>query len=529
MNNIRNFINSISYQFIIILISIGLILQTACGDSRIGRILQPPEQFEPIKGSEDLPYLKLHMQNGDLYVLENWLIDTNADTVNGKGKLFNLSRELIAENDYKVPMKDIVLAETNKINSTGSGILGALTIITGVFTIICIANPKSCFGSCPTFYTFNDDDYIVQAEGFSSSILPSLEEKDLDALYRIKPNKRNFSIQLRNEAYETHVIRSANLLALQKPDNGRVFSTQDGKFYQAVNLREANSIVAPEGNISEKLCSFDGVERFSNADSINLAERETIEVDLDISGSNNPGIVIAARQTLLTTFLFYQTLAYLGSTAGDWLANVERSGTQFKSLLENPRSVLGNIDVLMQNEKGEWEKVGEVGETGPIATDIKIVPLNKNIYRGSETLSSKIKLRMAKGLWRIDYLAIADIGNEVKPIVIPPTSSTPSSLDNSNIVELLTNPDSVLITYPGNEYFLNYILPEDYDNYELFMESQGYYLEWMRQEWLGEENPDKVFQMLFNPQQFYKDLAPQFKSIEAEMEEKFWSSKYVLP
>jgi len=61
------------------------------------------------------------------------------------------------------------------------------------------------------------------------------------------------------------------------------------------------------------------------------------------------------------------------------------------------------------------------------------------------------------------------------------------------------------------------------------LESQGYYLEWMRNEWLGEENPDKVFQMLFNPQQYYKDLAPQFKKNEAEMEETFWSSKYVLP
>jgi hypothetical protein len=61
------------------------------------------------------------------------------------------------------------------------------------------------------------------------------------------------------------------------------------------------------------------------------------------------------------------------------------------------------------------------------------------------------------------------------------------------------------------------------------MESQGYYLEWMRNEWLAEENPGKVYQMLFNPQQYYKDLAHQFKKIEAEMEETFWSSKYVYP
>ncbi|MCC7094338.1 MAG: hypothetical protein IT277_09130, partial [Ignavibacteriaceae bacterium] len=74
-----------------------------------------------------------------------------------------------------------------------------------------------------------------------------------------------------------------------------------------------------------------------------------------------------------------------------------------------------------------------------------------------------------------------------------------------------------------------YQLPNDYYNYELFIEPNGYYLEWMRNEWLAEENSNKVYEMLFNPKQYYKDLAPEFKKIEAEMEETFWSSKYVYP
>src|SRR5690606_41304072 len=84
----------------------------------------------------------------------------------------------------------------------------------------------------------------------------------------------------------------------------------------------------------------------------------------------------------------------------------------------------------------------------------------------------------------------------------------------------------LLITLPGDSYFLNYELPDDYKNYELFMQSKGYYLEWMREEWLPEENPLKVYQMFYNPKQFFKDLAPQYKLIEAGMEETFWRSKY---
>jgi hypothetical protein len=241
------------------------------------------------------------------------------------------------------------------------------------------------------------------------------------------------------------------------------------------------------------------------------------------------GIVIAARQTLLTTFLFYQTLSYMGTTAGDWLAKVERNKNQFKQLLNNPRNVLGNIEVLIQNESDEWEKVGEVGETGPIATDIKIAPLTKISKCESDDSAIKVKLRMAKGLWRIDYLALADIISEVTPEIIFPSTSSPEFANNSSVTELLADADSVLVTFPGDKYLLNYKLPSDYKSYELFIETQGYYLEWMRNEWLGEENAEKVYQMFLNPKQFYKDLAPQFKKVETEMEETFWSSKYVYP
>ena len=530
MKSLLYFVKPAISRILLFLISVSLIFYPNCAGSRIERISETPKEFPVPQSTKDLPYLKLHMKNGDLYLLENWIVNTKQDSVSGNGNLFNPNRMSIADGKFSIPMNQIVLAETNQINaSTGAGTLALLTLVTGIFTVVCIANPKACFGSCPTFYAFNGYDYIVQSEGFSSSISPALEERDVDALYRIKPVSEDFEVQLKNEAYETHIIRSANILAVPKPNGGRVFATQDGRYLQAINLTEANAVSAAEGDVSEKLCSFDGVERFSEADSTDLAVKEIIELTFNRTESDSLGIVIAARQTLLTTFLFYQTLSYMGTTAGDWLANVERNKNQFKQLLDNPRNVLGNIEVLIQNEKDEWEKVGEVGETGPIATDIKIVPLKKISDSKSDDSSIKVKLRMAKGLWRIDYVALTDIIDEVTPEIIFPSTSSPEFVNNSRVTELLANTDSVLVTYPGDKYLLNYKLPPNYKNYELFIETQGYYLEWMRNEWLGEENPEKVYQMFLNPEQFYKDLAPQFKKVETEMEETFWSSKYVYP
>ena len=104
----------------------------------------------------------------------------------------------------------------------------------------------------------------------------------MDALYNVKPNGENFEIQLRNEAYETHVIRSANLLAVPRPKGGRSFSAPDYKYFQATNLIEVSEATAPEGDISEMLCTFDGVERFSAADSNNLAAKEIIEIQTEL-------------------------------------------------------------------------------------------------------------------------------------------------------------------------------------------------------------------------------------------------------
>ncbi|MGE5693531.1 MAG: hypothetical protein ACM3YF_07115, partial [Candidatus Zixiibacteriota bacterium] len=93
--------------------------------------------------------------------------------------------------------------------------------------------------------------------------------------------------------------------------------------------------------------------------------------------------------------------------------------------------------------------------------------------------------------------------------------------------KLLLDSAQMLVTFPGDEYTLVYRLPEDFSRYELFLESRGYYLEWMRREWLAEENLDRAAMMFFNPENALRVLAPEFKKVEAEIEEQFWGSKYV--
>ena len=85
--------------------------------------------------------------------------------------------------------------------------------ISAAVTVVCLTNTKACFGSCPTFYAPEGERMVLQAEGFSDSIAPSLERRDVDALFRTRPTGRDLQLRLTNEALETHVIKEANLAA----------------------------------------------------------------------------------------------------------------------------------------------------------------------------------------------------------------------------------------------------------------------------------------------------------------------------
>ncbi|MFQ5676843.1 MAG: hypothetical protein ACE5G1_13180 [bacterium] len=102
----------------------------------------------------------------------------------------------------------------------------------------------------------------------------------------------------------------------------------------------------------------------------------------------------------------------------------------------------------------------------------------------------------------------------------------PSLVLNNGLIDeqarsLLCDSSDVLTSLPGDTYTLQYLLPYDARPYELFPESCGYYLEWMRQEWLEEENPEQLAQLLFFTPTALRQLAPEFKKVEAEMEDIF--------
>ncbi len=497
-------------------IAVALALVAGC-PQRIERHVSPTLQTVDMTA----PYLKCHMKDGGLFVLTKWRIDETAASITGTGEYFGTDRSVEARSTFQVKFADVALYETNTV-VTSPGV-AAMAVVTGLslaVTAACLTNPKACFGSCPTFYAPADDGgrSVLQAEGFSDAISPALETHDIDALWRTTGHPGTFTLTMTNEAYETHVVKQADLLAVPRPPGGRVLATAD-TLWLASRVTGPTRCHSAEGDCLHQVAAVDSLERTSLTDEHDLAARESIELAFPPS-TGRAAIVIGARQSLVTTFLLYQGLAYLGTTAGSWLAALERGDLGTRLGGRQLQHLIGGIEVQIERN-GAWLTVGEAYETGPLATDVHLLVLPEGVT------GERVRLQLPKGGWRIDSVALATVTGTAQPIRLAPTRIQ-GTIGHEYSAGRQPATAFPIVTMPGDAYELSYQLPPGHD-YELFLDSRGYYLEWMRQQWLKDERPLSALKLLTAPEQMLKDLAPAYKQLEPTAEAVFWRSRYARP
>ena len=489
----------------------------------LDRQLHHGDEVSQVKPQES-PYLKAHYKNGNVAILSQWSFDPAKNEVAGFGELRDMHRKSLSSGPMRIPVGDVAIFESNKKVANG-GVFAAMTLVTvasAAVTIACLANPKACFGSCPTFYVSDGGKDYLAAEGFSESVAPSLEATDVDALWRAKFTGNTAHLRVTNEALETHAIRQANLLVARKPANGRVLATPDGHYREAFEFSPPLSCVASEGDCLSAVRASDALERISVTDGKDLATKETVDLTFDPAPtSEQRGILLEVRQGFITTYLFYQALAYMGRSAGSYIAAMEQGSGEVRDKARALYHLLGGIEVQTRDGRGEWKTVGTYLETGPLAREVQVVPLP--IGQNGRS----IRLIMARGHFRLGQVALVSLGQTVSPERIAPFTIATIHGDADSAQQWIAGGTPFLTTLPGDEHVLTYQLPTEGNNLEFFLETRGYYLEWMRQSWLAEESDWKLGKLFTWPAMAMKDLAPIYKQIEPTIEKLFWESRYV--
>jgi len=475
------------------------------------------------------PFLKAHLKNGDICILrDTWNVDTVYQFLVGDGDRYDFNRNNIQKGRLTIDIDSVAIFETNqKLVGPENDRITALSILAGldiILAIYCQTNPKACFGSCPTFYMGNDSNvFYSNAEGFSNSIAPSLETSDIDALDNDRMVSRKISLKMKNEAMETHVVRDVKIYAFPRTGNERVFHTPQNNFFRCCRPLPLQSALADEGDCTPLLEKSDKIERFSLANPENLKSKEEIILSFGASNLDRAGLVIGFRQTLMTTYLIYSAFGYMGDEMGSVLSELEKRNGPKKDL-GGIRRELGDIEVFLWDQSTDkWLKQGGFYETGPIAINHQLLPFNKTLSGFKEDI--KIKLVLNRGLWRIDYLALAGIIEQVEPLVLSPEKIEYLKTGDEPALSPSLSFDKPIVSMPGDVRSFQFALPGSSDDYELFLYSKGYYLEWMRSSWIKEKDLGKLARMLMVPKIYLKEEAADYKRYETVMEREFWNTR----
>jgi hypothetical protein len=165
----------------------------------------------PVEATVITSPVKAHLEDGTTVVYPDG-VRVVGQTLQGAGTHYDLALTQSDEVD-EVPLDSVIGMEsfqtdTNLIQSVVVSTLATAGAIVGGIALAIVI-----FGSCPTVYSGGG--LVEEAELFSSSIAPLFEARDVDSLKAQPDSEGRITLEVRNEAMETHYINHLQILEVE--------------------------------------------------------------------------------------------------------------------------------------------------------------------------------------------------------------------------------------------------------------------------------------------------------------------------
>lgn len=434
--------------------------------------------------------VKAHLFDGSTVVFPGG-VSVYGGSVHGKGEKFNIALENNMFID-EIALDDVAAMESFQTPVHAAATTAATTVGTAGWIALGSLAAFALFGSCPTVYSADAGEAVLEAELFSYSIAPSFQARDIDKLNLKHVNSGYFELDFRNEMLETHYIDQLEILEVTHAAHQTAYPDSDGHPIVVGTTVAPVSAVDQDGqDILPEVALADGQvwsatsNRLANVGPRDLHDSLDIEFTLP-EDSGDVALVFSMRNSMLNTVLLYDVMLKGQSFAAlDWMGHdLNHLGNRAELGLWYRDNMGMTISVWTD---GEFRELGRIGDQGPIAWSERAFVLDAP--QGDRL---RVRVSFVADNWRIDQVSLAIDAQRGKVRTIPVTRARSVQEDRPDIPEYLARPDETyLITRPGDSVQLGFDVGESEHARTFFLVSEGYYMEWMRSEWLAEEHRRK--------------------------------------
>jgi hypothetical protein len=448
-------------------------------------------QVEPVDATVDdtvaiTSPVKVHLVDGGTVVFEKG-INVAGGKITGEGFRYDVALEL-RDPVVELSLDDVAAMESFQTPVNTGATAAASTGATAAGGAGGLMFLKLIFGSCPTIYSLQADEPILEAESFSYSIAPGFERRDVDRLGIDPGSTGSIELELRNEALETHYINQVELLSVEHGPDDTVYTDNRSQPLIVRDLQAPVSAMDNSGRRADRIvAAADGVAWRSRDTRLEQVSGDDFRDTIDFSfaaplGGGSTALVLRLRNSLLNTVLFYDVMLQgQGLHAIDWMGrDLTRLGSRYR-LARWYNETMG-LRVLVWQD-GDWQEIAAAGDTGPIAWKDIAVRLPES--RG-ETV--RVRLSFVADNWRIDRVSLGTIvsSGKFQRVPLQQIIDRDGAVHDAARENLHRSDRRYVITKPGDRLLLQFdagLLRAD-RQHTFFLAATGYYIEWMRRDWL---------------------------------------------
>ncbi len=441
--------------------------------------------------------VKAHLVDGSTVVFQDG-VTVSGDTVRGSGRRYGLTLRDAAP-VTTILLDSIVGMEVFEQTTNTASSLVVSVLATGLTGVGAGLAAIAIFGSCPTFYADSAGTAQLQAEGFSYSIAPIFESRDVDRLRITPAADGSLRLEVRNEALETHFLNHLELLEVRHAASETALVDEFNRLVVVADRQDITRAADRRGrDVSIALRAHDGDLYRTDARVMEQGAIGDLDDWIELAAPVPPGvdsvaIVLRLRNSLLNTVLLYDVmLGDPGARSLDWVGRDLKQVGPALAVAQWYQERMG-MHIAVGGGSG-YRSVAHLRDTGPIAwKDVAIVVpvLTRD--------SVRVRLTFPMDNWRIDRVSVAGRYRRVQHAVVPLVDvrggDPAAAQDRAALASLRDADGRYLRTSPG-QVFTAVFRPREPDvaaSSTFFLAAQGYYLEWVRRSWLRAPRADRVF------------------------------------